>query len=80
MNQFNKEGKKHGPWEEYRDNGNLWYKANFVNGKGHGVCEIYCDSGNLSHKGTYVNGKRHGLSEWYKYGEDINLRDLEYFL
>ena len=41
MNGFNENGLKEGPWEEYHDNGKLWYKVNYVNGKRHGFYERY---------------------------------------
>ena len=45
MNKFNENGEKHGPWERYHDNGNLWYKENYINGELHGLYERYSNSG-----------------------------------
>ena len=64
---YNESDKQHGYWESYWNNGNLWYKGNYVDGKQHGYWEIYYDNGNLSYKGNYVDGKEHGYwEEWYK--------------
>jgi antitoxin component YwqK of YwqJK toxin-antitoxin module len=65
INLYNAKGERHGYWEEYRSNGNLWYKGNFVDGKQHGYWGIYYDNGNLSYKGTYVDGNPHGYWEYY---------------
>jgi len=41
-------GKAHGLWERYWNNGILRYKANYLNGKRHGLCENYdWSNGNL---------------------------------
>ena len=47
MNKRNEQGQQHGPWEEYYPNGNVMYKANYVNGKKHGLWEEYYANGNL---------------------------------
>ena len=79
MNKFNHKGERHGPWEEYHPNGNLWYKTNYINGKEHGLSEdYYYFNGNLMYKGTFVNGKKHGLCERYNY--DGKLHRKEYHL
>ena len=36
---YNENGKPHGYWEDYYDNGNLFYKGNYVDGKPHGYWE-----------------------------------------
>ena len=50
MNTYNDKGEKHGPWEKYHDNGNLWYKKNYINGKKHGPCEVYHSNGKVDIK------------------------------
>ena len=65
INLYNAKGEKHGYWESYWNNGNLWYKGNYVDGKEHGYCEVYYFNGNLDYKGTYVDGNRHGYWEYY---------------
>ena len=54
MNGFNENGLKEGPWEEYHDNGNLWYKENYVNGERHGLSEDYNYEGDLLHKQFFL--------------------------
>ena len=55
----------HGYWESYYENGNLWYKGNYVDGNRHGSWESYYSNGNLAFKGNYVDGKEHGYWEGY---------------
>ena len=45
MNAYNDKGEKHGPWEEYHSNGNIWHKTNFVNGNVYGLRESYDSNG-----------------------------------
>jgi len=66
INLFNAKGKRHGYWEVYYDNGNLWYKGNYVDGKEHGYWELYHSNGNLCFKGNYVY--------WEEYHSNGNLR------
>jgi len=47
MNQYNKQGKRHGLYEWYHSNGKLRYKAKYVNGKAHGLCEWYYSNGDI---------------------------------
>lgn len=54
MNAYNDKGEKHGPWEKYWYNGNLWYKENYVNGKAQGLFEIYDSNGKLSYKQYFL--------------------------
>jgi len=55
MNKRNKEGKLHGPWEDYYSNGKLSSKANYVNGKLHGLFEWYYSNGKIQEIGYYIN-------------------------
>jgi antitoxin component YwqK of YwqJK toxin-antitoxin module len=54
---------KHGYWERYYLNGQLFFKGNFVNGKAHGYFEWYHSNGQLYFKGNFVNGEQHGYYE-----------------
>jgi hypothetical protein len=65
INLFDENGKEHGYWESYYENGQLYYKGNYVNGKPHGYWEYYWYNGQLWYKGNYVNGERHGYWEYY---------------
>jgi antitoxin component YwqK of YwqJK toxin-antitoxin module len=73
INLYNDKGEKHGYWEYYYDNGQLWCKGNYINGKEHGYWEVYYSNGQLSYKGNFVNGIKHGYWEPYHYnGKLIN--------
>ena len=50
MSAYNDNGEKHGPWEIYHDNGNPWYKVNYIRGNEHGPWEIYHSNGELNIK------------------------------
>jgi antitoxin component YwqK of YwqJK toxin-antitoxin module len=50
----NENGIKHGYWEDYWDNGNLWYKGNYVDGNRHGYWEVYNYNGNLNQIRYYI--------------------------
>jgi len=39
MSRKNKDGKRHGLWEWYYDNGQLWYKGYYINGQEDGLWE-----------------------------------------
>ena len=49
-NKYNTEGKKEGYWEEYWDNGNIWYKGNFTNDNYHGYWEWHFKNGDIWYK------------------------------
>ncbi len=51
---YNEKGEAHGYWERYWDNGQLWFKGNYVNGKQHGYFERYWDNGQLDSKIYYI--------------------------
>ena len=65
INQYNTNNQKHGYWEKYYFNGNLWFKGNYVNGERHGYWEEYYYNGKLDYKCYYINGKECGLCEEY---------------
>jgi antitoxin component YwqK of YwqJK toxin-antitoxin module len=52
--QYNANGKKHGYWERYWSNDNLYYIGNFVNGKRSGYWEFYNFSGELMRKSYFL--------------------------
>jgi antitoxin component YwqK of YwqJK toxin-antitoxin module len=58
INQFDENGNKHGYWEVYFSNGDLYYKGNYVNGIKHGYCESYYDNGILHYTGFYDMGNK----------------------
>jgi antitoxin component YwqK of YwqJK toxin-antitoxin module len=53
-----KDGKLHGKWVMYYENGQLWIKENYVNGERHGESVQYHENGQLKSKENYVNGKK----------------------
>jgi len=55
MNEYNKEGQLHGPWEWYYENAKLECKANYVNGQRHGIYEYYYSDGKTQEIGYYIN-------------------------
>ena len=58
-------GRIHGLWITYLDNGNLSHKANYKNGKREGLFEVYHKNGRLYREGNYQSGKKIGL--WLTY-------------
>ena len=62
---INDGGKRNGLWETYRENGQLYDKANFKDGELHGLWETHNENGQLNRKGNWKDGKRHGLKEHY---------------
>jgi antitoxin component YwqK of YwqJK toxin-antitoxin module len=63
INQRNATGNKHGCWEEYWANGDLWYKGNFKHGVPHGSWIVYWANDFIHYKGSYINGQRVGYWE-----------------
>ncbi len=73
-----KDGKLHGEYLNYYDNGQLYEVASYVNGKEHGEYLSYYDNGQLWYKTNYLNGKREG--ETVTYGEIGELLGRENFV
>ena len=53
MNQRNENGERHGYWEVYYSNGQLWFKGHYNNGEEVGYWEDYYN-GKLRIKELYV--------------------------
>ena len=64
-------GKEHGPWVHYYDNGQLNYKVTYKDGKLDSPWVSYHDNGQLYLKGTYKDGKKDG--PWVRYWENGQL-------
>jgi len=47
---FNDKGQRHGLWESYWTNGQLYYKCVFINNKQNGFEGKYWNSGKITHK------------------------------
>lgn len=60
LEQYNDNGKRHGLWERYHVNNQLFFKGKYVDGEQHGYWEFYYFDGTLAYKGTYDLGKRIG--------------------
>ena len=58
-------GKKHGPFVRYHDNGQLKGKETYKDGKLEGLWEKFYENGQLRSRQNYKNGKLDGLSEWF---------------
>ena len=58
-------GKRHGPWVGYWNNGQLKYKGDYKNGKREGPWVRYWSKGQLYEKGNYKNGGKEG--PWVSY-------------
>ena len=62
-NQYDDMGFRHGYWETYYPNGQLWYKGNFKNGFRDGYWEIYYQNGLRIFSGTYFNNQFAGYCQ-----------------
>ena len=65
INQYDKKGFRHGPWEYYYGNGQLSSKGEYKNGELHGPWEYYYDNGQLWRKQNFRNNRRYALLEYY---------------
>ena len=78
INKYNEKGNKHGYWETYYTNGNLWCRGNYVDGLLDRFWEVYLYSGVIGHKGCYVNSKRQFY--WENFNEKVELTVKEFYL
>ena len=76
-NQLNEKGHRHGYWIRHYDNGQVWYKGNYVNDNRDGYWEEYYPNGQLWFKGNFINGKKDGY--WENYFFDGKLSYKGYF-
>ena len=61
-------GKKHGPWVSYHDNGQVFSQGTYKNDKEDGPWVVYYKNGQLLSKGTLKDGKMDG--PWVGYNDD----------
>lgn len=73
----NKNGNAHGYWETYFSNGDINFKANYIDGKRYGYWESYWDNGNLYLKGNFVNEIECGY--WERYSPTFNIKKTLYY-
>jgi antitoxin component YwqK of YwqJK toxin-antitoxin module len=64
INQYDKDGFRHGPWEDYYTNGHLFSKGEYKHSAKHGLWEYYYSCGTLWDKGEYKKSISIGL--WYE--------------
>ena len=60
---FNSIGSRHGKYERYFPNGQLWQKTTFSNGEWHGEYEKYLPDGSLQRRCNYDMGLKIGIEE-----------------
>jgi antitoxin component YwqK of YwqJK toxin-antitoxin module len=64
---------------EYRDNGKMRFKGEFLGDKKNGLCSWYYESGKKESEGTYTDDKVEGLTHgWYEDGSkyvEVNFKD-----
>ena len=70
LNLYDSNGKRHGIWESYYENGSLWWRNYYLHGEHHGTWEGYQADGTLKWREHWLHGKLHGLKQWY-YSYDI---------
>ena len=68
-------GKEHGPWVIYHENGRISYKGTYKNAKKDGPWVSYWNDGQLKWKGTYKDGERDG--PWVGYNKDGTVDEEE---
>ncbi len=67
------DGKEHGVYTSYHDNGQVKLTVNYTNGQKDGLQRVYYDNGQLGEQVTYKKGRREGLFiEWDKDGFKIS--------
>lgn len=60
-----KNGTRHGPIREYRDDGTLWREGEFVNNRRQGTFTTYWPNGARKAEEPYVDGKIDGVVRHY---------------
>ncbi len=64
-------GKKHGSWTAWFENGGIWSKSEFDHGVSNGSSTVFHGNGLTFYTGTYTNGEKTG--EWSYYDEQGEL-------
>jgi len=62
-----KDGQRHGLWQAWYENGNLWSEAEYSNGINDGLSITYFENGKKRFEGKYEQGKKVG--SWIYYDE-----------
>lgn len=74
---YNKDGKKHGKWIYWREDGKLWSEGYFYDGKDDGLRKTWHENGQKHYQGKYDKGERIGL--WRFWDESGKLvKEIDY--
>jgi len=74
---YNRDGKKHGKWTYWREDGKLWSEGYFDEGKDDGMRKTWHENGQKHYQGKYNSGKRIGT--WKFWDENGNLvKEIDY--
>lgn len=74
---FDREGKRHGKWTYYYQDGKIWSEAAYQNGERHGPSAVYFQNGNKRYEGNYLHNSQTG--KWLFYDEQGKLvKELNY--
>lgn len=60
-----KNGKRHGKWTSWFDNGNIWSEGSFKDGLDDGKRTVYHQNGKKFFEGNYTSGKKTGIWKFY---------------
>ena len=65
------DGRRHGPWRSWHDNGQLYMERTLVNGELHGRFRLWRENGKLVEESTYENDKKIGIHrKWQGKSDD----------
>lgn len=74
------DGKRHGIWKAYHENGNLWSVGKFRHGVREGISTVYYENGRKKMEGVYEKGLKIGIWKvWEDDGtfvQDIDLNSM----
>ena len=54
-----------GLYEEFYENGQLWWRGNSIDGELDGLCESFHENGQLRWRTNYIDGKLEGPLEYF---------------
>jgi antitoxin component YwqK of YwqJK toxin-antitoxin module len=74
---INDVAQRHGLWEKYHPNGQLYFKGAYINGKYDGLWITYYSNGQLCYKVTFNMGQRDGLLLWFN--RDGSIYEISFY-
>lgn len=75
--EYNKDGKKHGKWIYWREDGKVWSEGYFYEGKDDGMRKTWHENGQKHYQGKYDKGTRVGI--WKFWDESGKLvKEIDY--